>query len=398
MPRWVRLGSGSYNIAYRDESKTRVLKIQRDSSDLTDSPSRSARVWNEVNPHIPPPATVASTEHGEGWVCPYVEGRQSSDKEMAHGLIDIYSRTGRVVADATAPKNFITMASGQVICIDIGMALRLQQFDTEPSEHPLLERRGSVISLGAWTPGLKRNYEPFFRQCGARYPDTVQTVKALLFIQGNRPDIIDTSFLQDNDELKRKLARAYDYQSADRAHAEVEESLGSLDSASSSASDVEPPIREDRDDSPVAIPGEEFDRRMTDDEEVAHRGLREIRPINLENIKDSCLAHINRYISSRGTIKHDGNFNPSFVTRHFRDELLTAAKVQKMRTLKETISSASSYEDIKTAINVVLKDKQAVKTSLGGGVKRSLERCLSSVAVAENAPGLDDEKRDSHSV
>ena len=49
------LGSGSYNTAYVDDSRQRVLKIQHSGGDASDDPVRSVRVWNEMNLRTPPP-------------------------------------------------------------------------------------------------------------------------------------------------------------------------------------------------------------------------------------------------------------------------------------------------------------------------------------------------------
>ena len=185
---WSGLGSGSYNTAYLDKSRQHVFKVQHVNGAVADDPQRSARVWNEMNyrpdAHDTPlarPATLLSSSLGNGWVCPYIEGRQSTDKEMALGLVELYNRTGRVIIDATANKNFITTPRGEVVCIDVGMALRLHQHEAEPAERALLERKGSDISFETWSPSLSHNYQAFFDTCSRVYPETVRTVKALLY-------------------------------------------------------------------------------------------------------------------------------------------------------------------------------------------------------------------------
>ena len=212
MPPWRKLGSGNYNLAYVNEDYTKVLKIQHDASEQTDRPKRSVRVWNEINAHWPPPASLLSSKHGNGWVCPYVSGRQSTDSEMSNALIDIYSRTGRIVVDATARENFLTTDDEQVVCIDIGMALQMEKQD-----EPVLAltgtrgRSGSITSINAWSE-LQSVYEPFLKTCGRTNPQTVNTVKALLFIKSNRPDIVNVDFLKSDDELVKRLSWAYDTQ------------------------------------------------------------------------------------------------------------------------------------------------------------------------------------------
>ena len=214
---WVFLGAGSYNKAYRSRDGEEVLKIQK-TSDATDAPERSVRLWNAINAHIPPPARLANTEFGSGWVCPFVQGVQASDKEMATALIDIFNNTGRVVVDATAAKNFIRTPTGQVLCVDVGMMLQLERRN-DPGFAPL--RRQSIVSLNMWRD-TKSNYEPFLKTCAFTNPDTVNTVKALVFIKDNRPDIYDVNFLKTNPELVRKLAQAYDKQNVAGAIAHLD--------------------------------------------------------------------------------------------------------------------------------------------------------------------------------
>ena len=60
MPKWKPLGSGSYNTAYKSDDDREVLKIQHNTADDLDTPSRSVRLWNELNPKLPPPAYISS--------------------------------------------------------------------------------------------------------------------------------------------------------------------------------------------------------------------------------------------------------------------------------------------------------------------------------------------------
>src|SRR3989338_631154 len=130
MPRWKKLGEGTYNVAYVSDDGKSVLKIQK-SDDKTDTPERSVRLWNTINPDIPPPARLEQTEKGVGWVCPFIKGKQASDKEMSIALIDIYNKTGRIIVDATAPKNFVKLPfpRSRVVCVDVGMAIQMEQRD-----------------------------------------------------------------------------------------------------------------------------------------------------------------------------------------------------------------------------------------------------------------------------
>lgn len=203
---WVFLGKGSYNVAYKSIDGTEVLKIQRGKT-KTDSPERSVRLWNAINAHLPPPARLQTTALGKGWVCPFITGVQAPDRDMADALIDIFNRTGRIVVDATAAKNFVKAPDGTVLCVDIGQAL---QFEEREERHfSEVVRRKSIVSLDSWS-STRDTYTPFFRECERIYPQSVSVVKALVFIKENRPDILDVTFLKINPTLVAKLAQAYD--------------------------------------------------------------------------------------------------------------------------------------------------------------------------------------------
>ena len=215
---WIFLGAGSYNRAYKSKDGREVLKIQKSAVDATDTPERSVRLWNAINAHVPPPARLEVSELGSGWVCPFIEGEQASDTEMAEALIDIYNRTGRIVVDATAVKNFVRTPTGQVLCVDVGMAMQLERREERGLQ---MVRRKSVVSLNAWSR-LSDAFNPFFAQCAYSNPETVNVVKALLFIKYNRPDMYDVSFLKTKPELVNKLAGAYDRQNTQLALAHLD--------------------------------------------------------------------------------------------------------------------------------------------------------------------------------
>lgn len=209
---WIFLGEGSYNKVYISEDHTVVLKIQKNSSG-TDTPRRSVRLWNAINAHYPPPASIKKSEFGDGWVCPFIQGDQASDEEMANALIDIFNNTGRIVVDATASKNFVTTSEGQVLCVDVGLALQLERRE---EIHFKDIRRKNFVCLNAWSK-LSEAYNRFYKDSSFIYPKTVNIIKALIFIKYNRPDIYDANFLKTNPELVEKLAKAYDRQNRDEA-------------------------------------------------------------------------------------------------------------------------------------------------------------------------------------
>lgn len=88
--KWEFLGSGSYNRAYINRGTNTVFNTQSESvAAATDSPERSVRLWNEINPHLRPKAEVMTIMGEKGWTCPFVEGTQATDKEMRLALVDI---------------------------------------------------------------------------------------------------------------------------------------------------------------------------------------------------------------------------------------------------------------------------------------------------------------------
>ncbi|WP_133129528.1 hypothetical protein [Legionella yabuuchiae] len=361
MPKgWQYLGRGTYNIAYVSDDGRSVLKIQRNRSE-TDTPERSVRLWNAINPNLPPPARTVSTKDGFGWVCPYVRGVQASDSEMSGALIDIYNRTGRIVVDATAPKNFVKTPppDSQVLCVDVGMALQMERREEDFFTEKI--RRRSVISLNAWR-GLNGAYTPFFRGCSRTHPKTVEMVKALIFIKNNRPDIFNVNFLKIHPDLVIKLAGAYEHQN-------IHEALRDLDRVT-----PEGTLEHVR---PITPPEVKAGKDILNDQ----------RAITLENIKESLKVELQRYIDSRGAFNREGVFEPSLITHLFRNGVLTNTKVTAARELMDSITIANSLEEINQALRA-----KATKELTAGKVTRGFEaaigRCMVITESAKDHPGL----------
>lgn len=361
MPKgWRFLGSGSYNIAYVSDDGISVLKIQINTTE-TDRPERSVKLWNAINPNLPPPARTEMTEDGFGWVCPYVRGVQASDSEMSSALIDIYNRTGRIVVDATAPRNFVKTPppDSQVLCVDVGMALQMER--REEAFFTGNTRRRSFISLNAWRD-LNGAYTPFFLECSRTHPQTVEMVKALIFIKNNRPDIFNVNFLKDHPDLVIKLAGAYDRQNK-------EKDLSDLDRVTPKGT-----LEHVR---PITPPEVKAGIDILNDQ----------RAITLENIKESLKVELQRYIDSRGAFNREGVFEPSLITRLFRNGVLTNTKVTAARELMDSITIASSLEEINQALRA-----KATKELTAGKVTRGFEaaigRCMVITESSKDHPDL----------
>jgi hypothetical protein len=204
---WAYLGEGAFNKAYKSKDGTEVLKI-RFVQNKTDDPIRSVRLWNDINSHINPPARLASVEGlGDGWICPFIEGTDASDEQIADSLIDIFTRTGRIIIDATVPGNFKATPKGQVVCVDIGYALELEKRDNQYLSSKSHHRSKSDTSSDEWSK-VKSIYDNDKFEYSS-YPVTVRVLKALLFIKEHRPDIYDASFLKTNPEIITLCAKAY---------------------------------------------------------------------------------------------------------------------------------------------------------------------------------------------
>src|SRR5579862_5463842 len=189
---WKLLGQGSFNTVYKSSDNKLVFKVQHKHGS-TDTPYRSVRLWNQINPHLFPLAEIKCYPgFGIGWVCPFVEGRQATDAEMCKKLIDIFNNTaGRIVVDAISKNNFVTTPQGETVCIDIAMAVKTEEREDDYFDSAL--RRKSVVSLETWAD-LQKEYVPWFDKYSSLYPDTVKTIKALLYIKSTRPDIYDADF------------------------------------------------------------------------------------------------------------------------------------------------------------------------------------------------------------
>ncbi len=62
MIKWKDLGKGSYNNTYISPDGLSVLKVCHKEDAKTDSPERSVRIWNELNPDLSPPARLGELD------------------------------------------------------------------------------------------------------------------------------------------------------------------------------------------------------------------------------------------------------------------------------------------------------------------------------------------------
>ncbi|WP_454781104.1 hypothetical protein [Legionella sp. WA2022007384] len=443
---WQRLGGGTFNRTYTNG--TEVAKISRkDSSssskegvDKADSPERSVRLWNLINPTRATASLFYMPGEGQlGWKCPLIKGRQSTDSEISGALINIFNSTGRVVIDAPSKENFLTTSSGEVVCVDIGLAINLERREDELiASHG---RRRSVVSMKAWEE-LHHIYDSdYFKKSEASHPNTVNTIKALLFIKSTRPDMHDVSFLRHHPDLLKKLALAYDARDHSMArlldaHARVDTphvpgpSDHAVSLSSVRVSTSVPPVLEgarvprpsehvvtgrhlpEVSPSPERLPvpdrrrghGVEETRAMLQREDVSSHDLsafirragtgafeddedevlvsqgrkildKQLHP-NLKHSKESCLKELQDYINSRGTINDKGDFVPSDRTKYLRNSVVTARKVSIVQGIIDKIKGAHSYEALQAALRPSEQEQGVLNVGCwSSDVNSSLGKC-----------------------
>lgn len=131
---------------------------------------------------------------------------EPTSADIVKKLFEIYEKTGRIVADAFVPSNFIKTANGSVVCIDVGAALKLER---------RMYRQKSVESLNFWNRfGMSFAYHRTFSEIERAHPTLIPVIKAtkaLLHLQAHRPDCRRVSELPLlNEELIEQLAAGYD--------------------------------------------------------------------------------------------------------------------------------------------------------------------------------------------
>jgi len=357
MNRWKKIGHGSYNTVYLSSDGRKVLKIQRkhNTKDAEyDCPERSVRLWNEINSHILPKAYVVySSEYGKGWVCPYVDGNKANDKEIAMELINIFNSTGRVVVDATVNKNFIRSKNGKVVCIDMGMAARIEGIENKYTSI-YGRRKGSLVSNNSWR-NLSKSYTEHFKLSKKNYPKSINIIQALLYITINLPHISHVNLLKFNDKIIKKLARAYE-----------------------SCTEI--------DDSKFSDEIENYVFKESKEEDV---DLLIEQDLKLRNIKESIKSNLLKYINSRGIINQDQMFIASFSTLFFRNVTLTNYKVNKTQLLIRRIDEINSLRDLQELIGNAQEDSMLSQANFNSGIFTCLEKCMQIIDGAETGDRLD---------
>jgi hypothetical protein len=313
---WSLLGRGSCNKVYhnQDEVFKHQIKLDFDTSPSQaktiwslDAVERSLRIWGEINPemHAQSQTIYFEGEEMQGWTCPYIKGTFASDKDISQTLIDIFNRSGRVVIDA-ANDNFITDDKKKTTCIDIGVAFKL---GTEKVGSTT--RKKSQASFDAWELFKKSYNTDVFPLSSIVHPKTVKTIKSLLFIMLNFPEMTQLNFLKTNPVLIEDCAQAYDRDKDDKEEEEAKIEY-TLDEES------EEPIGK-----PVMLETKS---------DVTKKSLQ------FNPLKQNCIAEIKKYITLRES--------SSSLTKFFQKTSLTALKVKEATNLIDLIGQAKSFVEL----------------------------------------------------
>jgi len=373
---WHELSHGSFNITYISDDGTVVFKSVYNDEYKTDTPERSVYLWNIMNPDLTPKAEIATVTLPDGavvtgWTCPLVTSKYlkltpktdqiyehyepsavfardikqsvknglesptktEDDALISAALVDIFQRTGRLITDAANPGNFIITEDGKAICIDVGLALKIEQ-EEENKYTERFEGRYHSVSGEAWqalAPSITTNWQ----EEKSHYPQTVSMSKALCFIKINRPDIRNIEFLKPNDENTKILAAAYD--------GDPKEGIALLEQK---------------------------------------------RPLTLKSMKESCELVLRDYINSRGSIDEGQTFTTSKVTNKFRNKLLTEKKVSAALELITKIQGATSKDAIAECINAMRTD-DLTQGTFTRGYEASLGQCLAITDLPLSPPSLE---------
>lgn len=363
---WDPLAGGGNNEVYVNFKTRMVFKTVHNFDFETDTPERSVRLWNLLNPTVRPKAKITTVKIDgvkiTGWTCPYIQNqysknlppsidaramieqdiraykdalqnpqiREQEDLAIMHTLIDIYNRSGRIIVDAPVVGNFVTTEPGKAICIDIGMALLLEKEETDCLNQ--YARRNSFVSNDTWGKTHEDLGSRILQDSKPVFPATMQMTKALLFIRTYRPDIASADFLKTDMDLSKLLATAYD-------------------------------------------------TKTDHDQEKAIEYLNKIRPVNLMSMKKNCTQTLLNYIHSRGTLDEGKIFHASWVTKYFRQKLLTNIKIERAQSLINTIDSAQSIDEIQCVLQ-----EANLQPLLKKGFSSDFGTCLGLCVVISQVP------------
>jgi hypothetical protein len=182
----------------RDESQFTFELLDEKNSDASlNSPIRSERKWQIINHDIPVHVFSGDAEHPIGWMTPYFGRMIPSDDLINLAVIDIYRRTGNIIADGCISTNFICH-EGKAICIDMDLAIHRDSFSSS-----------KYFNEQIATP----SFDSFFCSAGETFRNlkTQETIKTLLYIEDYLSgstidyDLISPKMIEKLNVLRRAL-------------------------------------------------------------------------------------------------------------------------------------------------------------------------------------------------
>lgn len=402
-PDWTFLAGGQYNYVFVNPDRTRVLKVQQPDTGLNeidlllDTAERSVRLWNEINfgvagkamlvghtgLHSPKGTTI---NEGVGWSSPFMSGRHSNQAEICDALVNIFNRSGRVVLDAMVRGNFITVDSPsgpQVVCVDIGMSLRLQE--------GMGARAPSFPSKQVWEKSSQSSYLPWFKKYenDKAYKDTVLMTKALFTLQQKFPFITNADFLKksENIDIRDALAHELDNLGPMKISPLILTRLQSIQEEQIAKAD--PSMGVDAAIETTGVSGKSTSSIRGSEHDTVAASV-DPRPPEQEttfkitfDAKHAYLKKLDQYIISRGSVDQVGHFSPSLSTKIFRNGLRTSQKVAFAFELKKKIENADTLDELKVIIKESMPSaRSSAKGSLldeGRILKSDLKRTLKSL-------------------
>lgn len=168
----IPLSDAEYD-AFQCSSETAQFTFELLDEKITDesvnSPIRSERKWQIINKDIPVHVFSGQASQAIGWMTPYLGKAIPTDDLINLAVIDIYRRTGNIIADACISNNFICH-EGKAICIDMDLAIHRDSFSST-----------KYFNEQIASPG----FDGFFGSSGDIYRNhkTQDTIKTLLYIE-----------------------------------------------------------------------------------------------------------------------------------------------------------------------------------------------------------------------
>jgi hypothetical protein len=173
--KWRVLGRGNYNKVFLTEDEFEIDELptqwvckkpirEHDEPYPLNDPERACRKWEEINPDYP----AYLSPDKRLWFMPYLGKTNASDERTARAIIDIYRRTGNIIADGGLISNFVKFDNG-VVCVDVDLAVRRNSISSELFFNEILS---------------SERFDQFFESLKKqKRPKTLICIKVLFFLE-----------------------------------------------------------------------------------------------------------------------------------------------------------------------------------------------------------------------